>query len=484
MVHLHKISSVNWVFAAIIAGTCCLQPACNAQTPTGQIQSEPTATSKPQAFEKSKRIQGVDWPQFLGLGQDGTSPETGIHKNWADGNLPVLWSRKFGTGYGIGSVASGRYLQFHRVGDNERLTCLNAETGAEIWNADYPVRYEDMYGYNNGPRTSPTIDGDLVFTMGVAGRLTCRSLEDGRERWAVDTNEKYGVVQNFFGVGCSPLVVDNLVIVMVGGSPAEDQRIPTGQLDRVSANGSALVAFDKVTGKERYRVGDYLASYASLRTMKADDETLVLGFVREGLLAVTASTGREAWMFPWRADSIESVNAAVPVIREDQVLISECYQIASALLQVDRDGYKVLRTDSNNRRLQTFRAHWATPIRVGEALFGCSGRNPPDSDLRCVDWNSGEVLWSDDRRERSSLLGIDGHFVVLNERGRMELIKANPNKYEPVTSIDLSRTDAAIPARPALRYPCWAAPIVSHGLLYVRGEETVICFELIPEPSN
>lgn len=425
---------------------------------------------------------GEDWPQFLGPRQDGTSSETGIRTDWSAGKLPVVWSKEFGTSYGIGSIANDRYYQFHRIGNNERLSCLHARTGAVIWEVDQPVEYEDMYGYNNGPRTSPTIDDDLVYTMGVAGQLTCRGVTDGALKWTVDTNSRYGVVQNFFGVGCSPLVVDDLVIVMVGGSPAADQKLPPGRLDRVSPNGSALVAFDKLTGKERYKIGDYLASYSTLRSVETSGgEKLVLAFVREGLLAVKASSGQQAWMYPWRSDLLESVNAAVPVIDGDEVLVSECYEIGSSLLDFNSQSYNVIRTDSNNRRLQTFRAHWATPIKVGDFLYGCSGRNPPDSDLRCVNWETGELAWSDDRRERSSLLYIDGHFVVLNERGMLELIKATPQQYQPITSLDLSIKDLAAPNRPILRYPCWAAPIVSHGLMYVRGEQTTICFELIPE---
>lgn len=425
---------------------------------------------------------GEDWTQFLGPLQDGTSLETGIRTDWSNGKLPVVWSKKFGTSYGVGSVSNDRYYQFHRVGNDERLSCLDARTGNVIWEADQAVYYNDIYGYNNGPRTSPTIDGDFVYTMGVAGQLTCRGTNDGSEKWTVDTNTRYGVVQNFFGVGCSPLVVDGLVIVMVGGSPAEDQRLPPGRLDRVSPNNSALVAFDKLTGEQKYQTGNYLASYASLRQVQLETgETLLLAYVREGLLAIEAKTGKQAWMYPWRSDMLESVNAAMPVVDDNEVLISECYQIGSALLKIHANKYEVLRTDPTNRRLQTFRAHWATPIKIGEYIYGCSGRNPPDSDLRCVEWKTGKVAWNDERRERSSLLGIDGHLLVLGERGGLELIKATPDGYLPVTSLDLSSKDQAQPNRPTIQYPCWAAPIVSHGLLYVRGEETTICFELIPE---
>lgn len=442
------------------------------------------AKESSRASQSGEARAGRDWPCFLGPNYNSTSPETGIRTDWSGDRLPVRWTRALGTSYGIGSVADGRYFQFDRIEDQERLTCLDAQTGEEIWSHQQPVFYEDMYGYNNGPRSSPTIDGDAVYTMGVAGRLTCRSVSDGQVRWTIDANTEYGVVQNFFGVGCSPLILGNAVVVMVGGSPPEDQDLPPGRLDRAIPNGSALVAFDKKTGQELYRVGDYLASYSTPRPFRVGNATLILAFVREGLLAVDASTGKEAWFVPWRSRKLESVNGIVPVIRGDEILVSECYEIGSMLVRGNRDGYEILRQDVRNPREQSFRAHWATPILVGDSLYGTSGRNAPDSDLRCIDWKTGELRWSDPRRERSSLLGVDGHLVVLDERGELELIRATPESYQSVTSIDLSQPHPAAGGEPLLSYPCWAAPILAHGLMYVRGADRVVCFELIPPEAS
>lgn len=426
--------------------------------------------------------EGESWPHFLGPRYDGSSAETGILTDWSDGKLRLVWSRRLGTSYGIGSVAAGRYLQLARFGDEERLTCLNAETGGELWQRSQPVDYEDMYGYNNGPRTSPTIAGDAVYTLGVAGQLSCRGLADGELRWTLNVNERYGVVQNFFGVGASPLVWGDLVIVMVGGSPAEDADLPRGSLDLARPNGSGMVAFDRHTGAEVYRVGDNLASYSTPRPFRFNGQTWVLALMREGLLAFDAESGAEKFVFPWRAPQLESVNAAVPLVRDSQILISECYRIGSALLEVTGpETPRVLRSDKDNYRDPSFRAHWATPIRVGDYLYGCSGRNPGDSDFRCVAWTSGEPQWVEPLRERTSVMGVDGHLVVLTERGELSLVRPSPDAYRVVTSLDLASRDPAQPQRPRLRYPCWAAPILSHGLLYVRGESRLLCFELSPE---
>lgn len=418
----------------------------------------------------------ADWPRFLGASFDSVSSTSSEAIDWTA--EPVLrWSLGVGEGYGIGSVASNRYYHFDSVGSSERLRCLDLNTGAEIWSQSQPQNYRDLYGYEDGPRTSPTIFGDKIITLGVAGQLTCRKLADGAVLWSVDTNQKYGVVQNFFGVGSSPLIIDNQVITMIGGSPADDQAIAPGRLDRVSPNGSAVVAFDLVSGAELWRCGDDLASYSSPRPIQLGDETLVLVFARSGLLGIDPVAGKVRWKFDHRAEILESVNAMVPVVDGDHVLISECYAVGSALLKVDATAAPqiVWRDPSNNRRPKAMRCHWSTPILIDGYLYGCSGRNAPDSDFRCIDFKTGEVQWNDSRRVRSSSTRVGDMLIVLEEYGGLQIVKANPKQLEIVAEWNLSVPKGN---RPPIRYPCWAAPVVIGSKLLVRGNNRVLCLDL------
>ena len=122
-------------------------------------------------------------------------------------------------------------------------------------------------------------------------------------------------------------------------------------------------------------------------------------------------------------------------------------------------------------------AHWNTPIVVGDFMYGCSGRHAAPAELRCVNWKTGELQWKKSGLSRSSLTLVDGHFVVVGEMGELLLIKANPKKFEEVTRYKSNGTDGGI----KFRSPCWAAPVISHGLMYVRGKDQMACFELIPE---
>ena len=427
-----------------------------------------------------EREQGADWPRFLGPGGNGKSPETGILAEWKPEGPPVVWHVKLGTGYGIGSIANGRFYQFDRHGDRARLTCLDAKSGEVSWTFEYPTAYEDLLGYNNGPRCSPAIDDGRVYLFGAEGMLHCLSAEDGKLLWKVDTSKKYAVVQNFFGVGSTPVVYGDLLLVMVGGSPANSQGAGRFDLDRVESNGTAIVAFDKRTGEEKYAVGDELASYSTLQPAEIAGCPWCFAFARGGLLGFDPRSGKIDFHYPWRARLRDSVNAATPVVVGDEVLITEAYGPGSSLLKVRPGGYDVAWADppSRNKALQ---CHWNTPIYHDGFLYGSSGRYSGSAELRCVEWKTGKVMWRERGLGLCSLLYIAGHFVCLTEEGELRLFRASEKGYaETAKAIVREKPDGP----PLIVPPAWAAPIVSHGLLYIRGADRLVCLRLFAEGSR
>jgi len=451
------------------------------------------AVDEPELESLWTRRRGTDWPQFLGPQRNGKSTETGLITPWPANGPRIVWEREVASGYGIGSISRGRYFHFDRtddrLGGRARLVCCNAETGEELWKFEYETDFEDQLGYNNGPRCSPVIDGNRVYIYGAEGMLQCLRASDGELLWKLDTVAKYGVVQNFFGVGSTPVVDGNLLICMVGGSPPGSPRLydSGGDLD---GNGTGIVAFDKFTGDEVYRITDELASYASPQLATINGRRWCFMFCRGGLVGFEPQTGKVDFHYPWRSQMLESVNASTPVVVDNQVFISETYQIGSSLLAVRPGGYDVIWKDEQRSRDKAMKTHWNTAIHVDGYLYGCSGRNPPDADLRCIRWSDGQVMWIQQEplatRERSSLLLVDGHFVVLGEYGSLKLVRATPERYELVSEANLLRNDESHPAfgpRPLLKYPAWAAPILSHGLLLVRGDDRVVCLELIADQA-
>ncbi len=415
------------------------------------------------------------WPGFLGPAGDSRSAETGIVTDWPSHGPPVVWHRKLGTGYAVGSASGGRFFQFDRYGDSARLTCLDCRTGESIWKFEYPTDYVDMLGYNNGPRSSPVVDGEMVYIFGAEGMLHCVDARRGRLVWRVDTARKFSVVQNFFGVGSTPVVHDDLLIVMIGGSPAESRSAGRLDLDRVVGNGTGIVAFDKRSGEVKYTITDELASYSTPRLATIDGRRWCFVFARGGLVGFEPSTGKVDFHYPWRSRIRDSVNAAVPVVVGRDVLISETYGPGSSLLRVRPGGCRVLWRDPAGRN-KAMQAHWNTPVYHRGYLYGSSGRHSADAELRCIEWATGKLMWSRARLRRASLLYVDGHFVCLSEDGLLRLIRATEQRYVEVAKATVRERPGGVPL---IETPAWSCPILSDGLLYVRGNDRLVCMRLI-----
>jgi outer membrane protein assembly factor BamB len=477
----------TWPIMALMLSIGCSAKAEDEEAVNTTDTHKPPVSSAPDI--KITRKTGSDWPCFLGPTHDSKSSETGIQP-WPKAGPNVLWQTKLGAGYSAPVISRGRLFQLSRYGDQVRLTCMESETGKFLWKFEHPSDFEDLYGYDNGPRCSPVVDDDRVYTFGPEGMLHCRRVTDGKPVWKIDTREKFGVIQNFFGVGSTPIVEGDLLIALIGGSPAEDRSVAPGQLDQVHGNGAGIVAFDKRTGKIKYQISDELASYSSPVCATIDGRRWCFAFARGGLLAFDPADGEIDFHFPWRAKILESVNASNPVVIDDLVFISETYGPGSALLRVKSGGYDVVWSDEKRPRDKAMQTHWNTAIHIDGYLYGSSGRHLENAELRCIELKTGKVMWSEPGLTRSSLLYVDGHFVCLSEDGTLRLLRATPEKYDVVTEVVLTDPEASEDtvafggSSRLLKPPAWAAPILSHGLLYVRGRDRLVCLELIPAETT
>jgi outer membrane protein assembly factor BamB len=439
--------------------------------------AEPPAAAEPPA-DLHTRKTGDDWSRFLGPLGTSVSNEKGIIAPWPARGLRIVWQMRVGIGYGMPSISRGRLFQFDRLKDRARLTCLNAETGSSLWKFEYPTNYVDAYGYDGGPRCCPVVDDDRVYIFGAEGMLHCLRVADGELLWKVDTQAEFHVVQNFFGVGSTPVIEQDLLIVQIGGSPKGSDEV---SFPRLKGNKSGIVAFDKLTGKVKYHVTDELASYSSPVLATIGDRRWCFVLARGGLFGLDPSSGEVDFRFPWRARTIESVNASNPVVVGDHVFIAETYGPGGALLKVKPGAAPEVIWSDDKKDEKSMQCHWMTPIYRDGYLYGSSGRHTENAELRCIEWKTGKVMWSEPGLTRCSLLMVDGQFVCLGEDGVLRLLKVNPKKYEEVSKWVVRDADDGDAGPGLLRYPCWAAPILSHGLLYVRGEGRLVCLELIPE---
>jgi outer membrane protein assembly factor BamB len=414
--------------------------------------------------------QGADWPTLLGAKGDSIAVGP-VPGPWPETGPKIIYTLDMGEGYAMPSVSRGRLLAFDRVGDKIRLRCIHAETSKALWDFSYPTAYEDKYGYDGGPRTSPVIDGSRVYIIGPEGMLHALDVATGKVLWKRDTTAEFGVVQNFFGVGSTPIVSGDLLLVQVGGSPSGSD---TTDIANLKSTGTALVAFNKRTGTLAWKAGDDLASYSSPVLATLAQQPVCLLLARSGLWAFDLPSGKPKLLLPWRSATLESVNAANPVpLDADQILISETYGPGAALVRATPTASEIVWSDRDKRQGKSLQTHWCTPVRMGDVVFASSGRHEGNAELRCVRWRDGKVLWSEPGLGRASILRVGETLVVQAERGEVLLVSARQDRFAVISAHRL--VDAL--GRPLLRYPCWAAPIMARGLLYLRGAGKMVCLE-------
>jgi outer membrane protein assembly factor BamB len=385
-----------------------------------------------------------DWPQFLGPRRDGTSTETGLLQAWPKDGPPVLWQKEVGEGFSGPVVAGDRLILFHRVENNEVVECLDAATGKPRWKFAYPTAYEDALGKGDGPRSTPVIAGQRVYTLGAEGALHCLDLESGKKLWARSTVKEYQVPPSYFGVGTTPLVEGGLVLVNVGGRNA------------------GIVAFGAQTGKEVWKATADGASYASPVAATIDGVRHAIFFTRQGVVLLDPSDGAVRYQKRWRSRSDASVNAATPLVVGDLVFFSASYQTGALLLRLSKKG--VGEVWSNDESMSN---HYNTCVHHQGYLYGCDGRQETGARLRCVELKTGKVMWTKERFGCASLLLADGNLIALTERGELVLIEATPKDYR-------EKARASVLNRP----PCRAEIALANGRLYARDGERLVCWNL------
>jgi len=426
----------------------------------GQVLGAGFATAQARFHRRPKPLPAgavtADWPSFLGPSHDAVSAETKLSRTLPP---PLVWEFPKGTGYTSPAIAGDRLVYLHRLGNDEIVECLHPETGASRWQFRYGTMFEDRYGYNNGPRSSPVIDEQLVYTVGAEGKVHCLELGSGRVVWKHDLRVEYKVPQDFFGTASTPLVEGRLLIVNVG-----------------APGGPCVVGFDKTTGREAWRAGtEWGPSYASPVPALVHGKRRVFVFAggesdppTGGLMSIDPVSGRLDFSFPWRSRTHDSVNASCPVVFDNKVFVSASYRTGGALVEIRPDF-----TPRVVWRTQEFALHFNTAIHRDGYLYGFDGRNEPDASLACVDAATGKVVWREapewtetfEGRQarpqvlgtyRGSLLAADGQFLCLGELGHLLWMDLTPKRYKEVSRGWL------FPARES-----WTLPVLSRGLLYV-----------------
>jgi len=384
-----------------------------------------------------------DWPQFLGPSRNGVYSGNDIAAKWGPAGPAIVWKKEVGQGFSGPVVAQGRLILFHRIGDKEVVEALDAATGRPIWSFDYPTRYRDDFGFDEGPRAAPTVAGGRVYTFGAEGVLNCLDFATGKKIWTVDTQAKFQWRKGYFGAAGSPLVDGDRVLMNVGGS------------------GAGLVGLEAATGKTLWTATSHEASYSSPVIATIQGARHALFFTRAGLVDVDPTNGKIRYEFPWRARMQASVNAATPLVVDDMVFLSASYGTGAVLLQIGASGLKQIWSSDD-----ALTNHYATSVHKDGYLYGFHGRQEEGPSLRCVEFKTGKVRWSVDGFRAGTITLAGDRLLILKEGGELVLASASPAAFRPIS--------AAKVLPPTVR----SYPAIANGRMYIRNEKTLECLDL------
>ncbi len=398
----------------------------------------------------------AEWPQWRGPNRDGVSNEVGLLKVWPANGPKVLWKVPIGEGFSGISVSQERVYTMFSKGDDEFVVCLDATDGGEIWRFRSDKNYHEGQG-GNGPRATPTIDGDLLFTISAHGKLYALNAGNGHTIWSHDLQQKFGSKMPRWGFSTSPLVDGELLLVEVGGKGEK-----------------SIVAFHTNTGDVIWSSHKDKLGYSSPIAITVKGVRQIICFTGTQLVSVSPTDGTIYWKYPWKTGY--DVNAATPIfIPPDKVFISSGYGKGAAMLGMrvfvspddERTARVQIRENQSKIRVEEIwksrklKNHFASSVLHGNHLYGFD-----NSILKCIEANTGEEQWKTRGFGKGTVMLADGYLIILSDRGKLGLAKATPSGYTEKASAKV------------LSGLCWTVPTLANGKLYVRNEKEMVCLDM------
>lgn len=402
----------------------------------------------------------ADWPQWRGPTHDGAAAGEELVDAFAKDGPPVLWVRELGQGYSGFAVEGGRaYTQTQSLYE-QSVVCLDGETGRTLWSYRYGWPY-DGGGLYPGPRSTPSVSGGKVYFAAPSGLVGCLAASDGTPIWSVNVTEKFQGRGTDFGYSASPLVIEGLVILPVGGASA------------------SVVALDATDGSTIWKSGSKPASYATPLPITWRDEPLVVVLLQNSLACFHRRTGDLWWELPMSHGYDE--HAAAPIYREPFLFISGPF----------RSGAQAYRLEANEGEsgapAEPLRCQpvpvWlcdklsndvASSVLEGDTVYGFDLKDmqsrlhrPSRGEFRAVDFLTGKVRWSSPEPGHAQIIAADGKLVLFNDRGEVILARGSADSYDELGRASIFPDEI-----------CWTPPALADGRLYLRTQTRAACIYL------
>lgn len=385
-----------------------------------------------------------DWPQIHGPDRNAIATGEQLSVKWPDAGPKKIWDRPVGSGYAGVAVAGARVVLFHRIGDEEIATALDASTGKPLWAAPFATRYVSGIAPDNGPRCVPVIAGDRVVLLGAAGGLHCLELATGRTVWSHDTAKEFAAPNGYFGAGSTPLVHDGRVLVNVGGR-----------------DGAGLVAFALSDGKVLWKATAEGASYSAPTMTTIGGKPIAIFVTRLNIVGIDLAGSELLFRIPF-GDRGPTVNAATPVVVGNHLFVTASYGIGAAWIDMAAKPAKTVWANDESMSSQ-----YTTPVAYKGYLYGIHGRQDQGvAELRCIDPRDGKVQWTEEGFGAANLILAGDKFLAMKTNGELVLAEAAHDKFRPLAKARV--LDGTVQPLPAL----------AAGKLYVRDEKVLRCLEV------
>jgi len=374
----------------------------------------------------SSCVHAGDWATWRGPNNDGISLEKVNLKSLSAPN--TIWQKELGDGYSSVSVKGERLYTMGYNDGQDTVYCLDAKSGKEIWKYSYE---EERGGGYKGPRATPVIDGDLLYTQSCTGKLHCLDTKSGKVQWKANFADFGGEDIKWHYAG-SAVIYNDLVIY--------------------NANKYGL-ALNKKTGKKVWASPGGKCNYATPYLFSINGKDAVAIFAEKSMVAVDPKNGKKLWSFDW--ETKYNINGADPIVIGNQMFISSAYGSESAMLEFSQNSAKAVwkNTDMQN--------HFDSSVLINDHIYGINGRTgSKKSTVTCMDWKTGKVQWAERIGGYGALSAVGKHLVFLVENGTLVAAEASPSGYT-----EIARKEKLISKK------CWIAPVLTNGILYCKSNE-------------
>lgn len=389
------------------------------------------------SFQVAAQNGDGDWPQWRGPNRDGISKETGLLKSWPKDGPPLVWKvQGAGRGYSTLAISNGRIYTMGLRGNKEYVLAFDVATGKEVWATVHGTAFENDRG--DGPRGTPTVDGNNVYSLGGNGDLSSIDAKTGRINWKLNIFQKFGGQNIYWGISESPLIIGEKLLVNAGGP------------------GASIVALNKKDGSLIWKSQSDEAGYSSGMPVQVGNTTQVVFFTHKRAVGLDLKDGKLLWDYPRAAN--DTANVATPIVRGNHVFISSDYGTGAGMVEIKADG-----SAQEVYFTKDMRNHHSSSVLIGDYLYGFSS-----SILTAMKFDTGEVAWRDRSVGKGSLVYADGHLYCFSENGVVGLVEATPTGYKETGRFRIPQGDL----------PTWTHPVVAGGRLYLRDQDTLYSFDV------